>query len=118
MTDFTINSQTVTASVAVTKMAGDMAGEYFDMLEDEFNRLLESGIRGLVLDFAGVDALSSAGLGAIINMSHILADRNGKLFVAAPRPKVLGVIEMLGLTEVITIVDSPEQAKKMASSIR
>lgn len=117
MAEFSISSQTITAKTAVTKLAGEMNNDSFDMLEDEFNNLLESGVLGVVLDISGLDYVTSSGLGALINMSQVLAARKGKLVVAAARPKFVGGLEMLGLEEALILADTAEAAKKMVTSV-
>ncbi len=118
MPGLSISSQTITGVTAVTKMTGEVKAVDFDLVEDEFNKILGSGVLGLVLEISGLDDLSSACLGAFVNMARALADRKGRLVIAAPRPKILGLIEMLGLSESLTIADTPEQARKLISSIR
>lgn len=117
MAEFSVSSQTITAKTAVTKLSGEMSNDSFDMLEDEFNNLLESGVLGVVLDISGLDSMTSSGLGALINMSHVLAARKGKLVVAAARPKIVGGLEMLGLEESLILADTAEAAKKMVTSV-
>lgn len=118
MADLEITTQTITGVTAMTKLSGDMDTGNFDLLEDEFNKLLDSGILGLVLEISGLDSLSSAGIGAILNMSRVLETRKGKLIVAAARPKIVGLIEMLDLRELVTMTDTADQARKIVSSIR
>ena len=118
MPDLTVNSQTLTANTAVTKLGGEVDSLNFDRLEDEFNKLLESGVQGLVLDLSGLDSIASAGIGAILNMSIVLNGKSGKLVVASPRPKVQGTLEMLNLCEALTIVDSLDAGKKLVASIK
>lgn len=118
MEDFSIGSQTLTANTAVTKLAGDMDAHAFDLLEDEFSKLLESGVNGVVLDLSGLDSMSSSAVGAVVNMDRLLAGRGGKLVAAAVRPKVMGLLEMLGLGETLTFADNAEAAKKIVSSIK
>lgn len=117
MAEFTVVSQTLTATTAITKLAGDMDNSSFDVLEDEFNKLLESGTLGVVLDISALDSVTSSGVGAILNMTHVLASRKGKLIVAAARPKILGTLEMLGLLEALNLADTADTAKKMMTSV-
>ena len=117
MDEFSVtSSQLFPSGSAVTKLTGEMDSSNFDLLEDEFNKLLESGIDRLVLDISAVDGLTSAGIGAILNMSSLLASRNGKLVGAAPRPKVLGTIEMLGLQDALAIAPNLDAGKKMLTA--
>lgn len=118
MADFTVSSQPLTTTTAILRMAGDMTTASFATLEDEFNKILDGGILGMVVDISALDSLTSSGLGALINLSQILEDRKGKAVIAAPRPKVLGLFEMLGVKDRLTIADTPDQARKVIASLK
>lgn len=118
MAELGITSQTLTATTAIVKMAGDMDSGNFDTLEDEFNKILESGVVGVVIEISGLDSLSSAGIGAIINLSRVLEERKGKLVVAAARPKIVGLLEMLDVREVLTLAETAENARKIITSLK
>lgn len=118
MADFHIEIQRVTGTSAVVKISGDMTNADFGSLEEEFNQLLASETLGVALDLSGLESISSAGLGAILNMNAILAGNNGKLLIASPRLKMIGGFELLGLQNSVEIVDKLDQAKKMIASIK
>ena len=118
MGELEIGSQTITSHTAVTTLKGEMDSGNFGLLEDEFNKLLESGVIGVVLDLSGAEGLSSAGIGAILNMSRLLGSRKGKLVLAGAKPKLAGTLEMLGLQDALQVADTAEQAKKMIASIK
>lgn len=118
MGELEIGSQTITSHTAVTALRGDMDSGNFSLLEDEFNKLLESGVLGVVLDLSGAESLSSAGVGAILNMSRLLEARKGKLVLAAAKPKLVGTLELLGLQDALNMADTAEQAKKTIASIK
>lgn len=118
MAELSVSSQTITNATVVVKMAGDMDSGNFGLVEEEFNKLLDSGIRGIVLDLSEVDMLSSSGIGAFIDVSRLLETRKGRLILAAARPKIAGLLEMLGVEESFAIVDTAEQARKMIASIK
>ncbi len=118
MADFAITSQSIASTTALVRLSGDMTANSFALLEEEFNRVLDAGVAGMVLDLSGLDSLTSAGLGAIVNLTQLLDDRKGRAVVAAVRPKVLGLIEMLGLQEAVHLAESLDQAKRIVSSIK
>ena len=118
MAELTIGSQTITNCTAVTTLAGEMDEGNFGLLEDEFNKLLESGVTGLVLDVSGLDGVTSAGIGALLNMSQLLEAKGGKLIVTAAKPEILGIVEILGLRETLSLADTAEQAKKLIASVK
>ena len=117
MAGFNITSQILTSLTAIAGMSGEMNVGDFEALQTELNRLRESGIIGLVLDVNGLDSLSSAGLGVILDLARVLEERRGKLVLAAPKPKLLGLIEMLGVKEGLNVVDTPEEARRLVSSL-
>jgi Anti-anti-sigma regulatory factor (antagonist of anti-sigma factor) len=118
MAELKITSQTLTASTAVCKLEGDLDGGNFDLLEDEFNKLLESGVLGVVMDLSALESFASSGLGAIVNMAIVLRARGGKLIAASLRPGVLGTIEMLGVQEALSVADSLDAARKAIASVK
>jgi Anti-anti-sigma regulatory factor (antagonist of anti-sigma factor) len=118
MAEFTASSVTLTGCTAVVSLAGDLGESDFEALEEEFNKLLESGVLGLVVDASGLESTTSAGLGAVINLSRLLAAKNGKLILAALKPKIAGTIEMLGLNDTVELADTAEHAKKIIASIK
>lgn len=118
MEEFTVSSQTITPSAAVVRLAGDMDLNAFDLVEDEFSRLLESGVKGVALDLGGLGSLSSSAIGAIIDLNRLLAEREGKLVLAGARPDTAGLLEMLGLGEAFAFADNVEAARKTISAIK
>ena len=118
MAELAVSSQTITGASAMIKLVGDMDSGNFDVIEDELNKVLESGVLGLVVDLSGLNSLSSAGLGAIVNLARVLGERKGKLILTAIKPKIMGDLELFGLEDSLDIVESPEQAKKAVASIK
>ncbi|MDR1536366.1 MAG: STAS domain-containing protein [Planctomycetota bacterium] len=111
MADFAFSASNLDETSAVLRLSGNPGQEDAIRLDEEFGRLLASGITGLILDIPGLDGLTSAALGAVMNLSRELRERNGRLIVAAPRPKILGLIEMLGLLDRLKLAENLEQAK-------
>ena len=116
MAEATISSQSINAANALASLGGSLDAENFDIIEDEFNKLLESGVTGIVLDLSNLEAVSSSGLGAMLNLAQILAERDGRLVLASVKPKLEGLLEMLGIKERFTIADSIERAKQAVLS--
>lgn len=117
MAELTVTTQTLTASTAVAKLAGEMGPHGLDALEDAFSLMLESGVKGLVLDLSGLDSVSSAGVGAFLDMASVLAGKKGKLVLAALKPKILGTLEMLRVHETLVIANNVEAARKLFAGL-
>ena len=80
-----------------------------DELDQAMTPLLASAdLRSLVLDLAGLDYISSAGLRSIFKARKSLAARNGKVLVMNPRPqiqKVFDVVKAVPISEIFTSVE-------------
>jgi anti-sigma B factor antagonist len=60
--------------------------------------------RKVVLDLAGVSFLDSCGIGTIVAAHRALANDFCTLAIADPRPGILSVLEISGITAVIPVV--------------
>ena len=95
---------TVTATVS-----GD-----WDMLSDgglveQLRRLLDEGVRYIVIDAAQLDFCDSTRLGALVGLHQATAERGGWLRIVAPTYAVRRPLELTGLDQVIDIRDADEQ---------
>jgi anti-anti-sigma factor len=69
--------------------------------------LAASDLRSLVLDLAGLEYISSAGIRSIFKARKALATRNGKLLVVNPQPqiqKVFDVVKAVPINEIFTSI--------------
>lgn len=64
----------------------------------------------LVLDMSGVEFLASVGLSELVKYADLCVDRGSRLVVVAAQRAVLRSMQLTGLTEMITVVPSVEDA--------
>lgn len=117
MSDFTISSQPVPRNAAVLKMDGGLEDADFDAVLKEFRTILDAGVNGVVLDVSGLTKITSAGLGAMVELGRTLAARQGKLVVAAPPPDFMDGLELLGIKSAFTFVPTVPEGKKIVSAL-
>ena len=77
---------------------------------------LDAGHRWLILNMADVDYISSAGLKMLVSVWQRVRDQKGDLVLAALKPRVREVLEMIGLDLVFTIAETPDQARAYIAS--
>lgn len=70
-------------------------------LEEEFNKYY-SDFANIVLDFAKVDYISSAGLRVVMAMDMSMGEKEGKLILRNVNEDVLEVFRMTGFDELLT----------------
>lgn len=71
-------------------------------LETELKQSL-SGIKELVLDFAGLEYLSSAGLRILLSVQKMM-NRQGSMVVKNVNETIMEIFEVTGFVDVLTIV--------------
>jgi anti-anti-sigma factor len=67
--------------------------------------------RGLILDLAGVEFISSSGLAAILNLQRERACLQGGMAISRPSREVLRILERTGLDGRLILMDTVEEAE-------
>ncbi len=80
------------------------------MLEKEFLAAMEGGEKNFVVDFAGIDYISSAGLRVLLMAAKKTAKLEGKIVLATLSANVKEVFDIAGFTGIFTISASREEA--------
>src|SRR5439155_3019999 len=88
-----------------------LAGGAAEAFESQLRQLVRSGHKHLVVDLAGVSAIDSAGIRALVR-GHTSAQRaGGSLRLAAAKPAVTKVLEASHLASVFESYESVEAAR-------
>ncbi len=69
--------------------------------------------RGLILDLAGTEFISSSGLGAILNLQREPVCLRGGLAISRPSRQVRDILRRTGLDRRLIVVDTVEEAEVM-----
>jgi anti-sigma B factor antagonist len=69
--------------------------------------------RGLIVDLAGAEFISSSGLGAIMNLQREPACQCGGLVVSGPTAEVRRVLKLTGLERRLIVADTIEEAEML-----
>ncbi len=112
MAELKITSFPISSNAGLVKISGQVDVNNYEQLEDELNRLIESGVNGIGVDASELESMSSAGLGALINLAILLRDRQGLFMMTNPRQDVLDLMELLGVKEIFGIVDKLDVLKR------
>lgn len=78
-------------------------------LDEALSPLLATPITTLVLDLAGLDYISSAGIRSIFKARKALAGRSGKVLVAHPQPQIRKVFELVKAVPVGEVFTSMQE---------
>jgi anti-anti-sigma factor len=78
--------------------------------EDRLVRLVEGGVRHLLLECSGMGYVNSSGLKAILVGAKQMDAVGGKFVVCGLVPSVYGIFEMIGFTRILSIYPTREEA--------
>jgi len=95
---------------AVVEVAGSVDAVTAPRLSEALQAAVAGGEPRLVVDLAGVDYVSSAGIRAILSGVKAARSAGGNLAVAAAQPQVREVFELAGLTTIVGFHDGASAA--------
>lgn len=83
--------------------------------EDYASRTIAGGVSALVVDFSGVEFVSSAGLRVLLHAAKSLKLAGGKISLCGLRENVMSIFEIAGFTSLFEIYTSRNAAIIAAS---
>jgi anti-sigma B factor antagonist len=96
--------------LALVKAVGEIDVSTAETLAEAVSKSLDAGQPRVLVDFAEVTFIDSTGLGILVR-SHRAAEARGATFgIVNPTPQTLKLIRVLGLDQLLSIFDSPEDA--------
>jgi anti-sigma B factor antagonist len=96
--------------VAVIELTGDVTAACESELMDAYREAGRAEIRGIVLDFTGLDYMNSSGIGLLVTLL-VRARREGRQISAyGLSDHYRQIFELTRLDEVISVHDDEEQA--------
>lgn len=78
--------------------------------ESELLAFVERGERQCVLDFSGLDYISSAGLRVVLMLAKRLKQQHGCFALCGLQPQIHEVFEISGFLSFLTVADSRAEA--------
>ena len=99
-----------TGKTTVVSISGKIDAMTAPTLESSITALINEGNMCMVLDFGGVDYISSAGLRVILASAKSLKRNEGTLLMANVSGPVKDVFDISGFGSVFTLYDSVDAA--------
>ncbi len=115
MTDFEINIHEA-HGVTMVDVLGFLDAHTFESMQDTLDRVFAANKYKIAINLEKVDYISSAGAGVFIGALGKAQEGNGDIVLMNPRPTVLEVFDLLGLTQIFTFVNSQKEAVTHFSS--
>lgn len=74
---------------------------------DELGLFVTSGVAEIVVDMSGVTFLDSSGMGALVAVQRVAAERCVRVTLRGVRPNVHAALRVAGLVDVLLAPDEP-----------
>ena len=97
---------------------GSVDANTSSVLESEIHRILAGNVKTLVLDMAGVDFISSAGIGTVTKAKVTVKRRGGDLAMINVQPQVKKVFEIMHLESVLNVFESTQELDEYLEKIQ
>ena len=95
--------------VLILRMTGRLDALSSANVEKAVFESINQGRQKLLIDFSGIDYLSSAGMRMLLSVAKKLKSLSGKLVIFAITPTVMEILKMAGFDHVLEITISQEE---------
>lgn len=112
MDDFNVTSKDVD-TLSILYLDGFLDAHTAPMLESEIQKLVDRGRYKLIINFKGLNYISSAGLGVFMGFVETIRSNQGDIKMCCMPPKIFRVFDLLGFPSLYDIVDTEEDAMKL-----
>ena len=96
--------------VEILTLVGELDAHTVVELDAAIMRCLQNGRSSIVVNGAGLEYISSAGLGVFLGHIDEIREQGGDLIICELRSRVFDVFDLLGFPMLFRILDSEEQA--------
>ena len=103
-------------SVSVLEVAGEIDASSSIFLDEEVSKALEYSPK-IAVDLTSLEYISSAGLGVFMSYISELESKKMTMVLFGMKQKVFQVFQILGLDQLLSIVETREEAVKKANDL-
>ena len=101
--------------IAIIRLEGFLDAHTFEKLDNVIQDLFDEGVVNIAVNLSEVEYISSAGAGVFIGAMAQAQETNGNIVLVSPTENVQEVFDLLGVSQIFTILDNNEDAKKLLS---
>lgn len=110
MAEFSITKRNDNDSIEIINLYGYLDAHTAPQLENAIGEIVKAGTMKIVVNFDGLDYISSAGLGVFMVFIEDIRNAGGDIKLAQMKPKVYTVFDLLGFPMLFDIVDTESEA--------
>lgn len=108
--NLTIDIQAPQAQTRIVDLEGEVDVYTSTQLKQDIARIIDEGVKFVVLNLSKVEYLDSTGLGVLIGSLKRLKENEGNLVIVSPSVRIMRVFEITGLFKIFHIYQNLEEA--------
>jgi anti-anti-sigma factor len=108
MEDLVSIKEEIKGDILLLRLSGRLDAVSAPLVEKKIFDSINKGHHNLLIDFAGVDYLSSAGMRMLLSISKKLKTFSGKLVLCSIVMNVMDILKMSGFDHVLELTKSEE----------
>ncbi len=102
--------KTTANNITTLAITGEVDASSSIQLDESLGQVVSNGDPQILIDCTGLSYISSAGLGVFMSYIEDINDKNLKMALFGLNNKVRNVFDILGLDQLLTIVNTKEEA--------
>src|SRR3712207_7318881 len=104
-------------NAAVIDIQGELTGFAEGVLMDAYEQASDGGVRGIVLNFEGLEYMNSSGIGLLVTLLIRVNREKQRLLTYGLTEHYRNIFQITRLDDAIGIYDSEEEAVRAANSM-
>ena len=101
----------VDGDILIIKADGGLNGRTADQLIEQTRKLVEAGLRKLIIDCSTLDYISSSGLGTLVRLHKQMVGLGGDVKVAGVKGLIVEVLRLTRLSSLFEIYPDVSRAR-------
>jgi anti-sigma B factor antagonist len=109
--DLHIKIDTKEKECSMIELSGFLDAHTVSSFETHIEDVLKAGAPCLVIDLKNLSYISSAGICALMSLTHYLRKKKRDLVLFRPNQKVFKILDLLGFTKIFNVALNEEEMK-------
>ena len=111
------NTRKIEPDITVVEITGSLRlGNALIRTETGIKKMIDDGVRKLIVDLSGLDYIDSAGIGLLVACAGVIHDKGGKMRIAGAKGMVAKSFDVVKIGLVVPLDGDVETASKSISA--
>lgn len=105
-------SKEIKDDILIFRLKGRLDTINSPKIQEQILNHLANGHTKILLNFGGIEYISSAGIKVLLSLNQKIKELHGTLMISSAAPEILEIINLTGLLQYLTIAKNEDEALK------